>query len=108
MLNILNYIGVSHSAVQLFDRYIRNRTQSVNVAGNRSSFLRLHSGIPQGSILGPLLLSIYTCQLKSALVSCQQHFYADDAQDYISFFPDEAFQAICALNLDLRTYPVNC
>nr|CAI5835546.1 unnamed protein product [Callosobruchus analis] len=102
MLNILNYIGLSHSAVQLFDSYNSDRMQSVNVAGNRSSFLRLHSGVPQGSILGPLLFSVYTCQLKSALVSCQQHFYADDTQVYVSFFPDEAPQAICALNLDLH------
>nr|CAI5829044.1 unnamed protein product [Callosobruchus analis] len=102
MLNILNYIDLSHSAVQLFDSYISDRMQAVNVAGNRSSFLRLHSGVPQGSILGPLLFSVYTCQLKSALVSCQQHFYADDTQVYVSFFPDEAPQAICALNLDLH------
>nr|CAI5823163.1 unnamed protein product [Callosobruchus analis] len=36
------------------------------------------------------------------VVSCQQHFYADDTQVYISFSPDEASQAICALNLDLN------
>nr|CAI5855439.1 unnamed protein product [Callosobruchus analis] len=75
---------------------------SKQIAGNRSSFIRLHSGVPQGYILGALLFSIYTCQLESALVSCQQHHYADHTQVYTSFFPDEAPQVICALNLDLN------
>nr|CAI5850776.1 unnamed protein product [Callosobruchus analis] len=44
-----------------------------------------------GSILGPLLFSINTSRLELSVFSCQQHFYANDVQIFLSFLPDVKF-----------------
>ena len=64
-----------------------DRTQFVNVNGLTSERHVLKFGVPQGSVLGPLLYSMYTSPLSD--IACKHelsfHFYADDKQLYVTF-----------------------
>ena len=66
--------------------YVENREQFVKVGQHSSSPVKLTSGVPQGSVLGPILFAVYTspvCDIfKSHDVRCHQ--YADDAQMHIA------------------------
>ena len=55
-----NRFGVSGTALQWFQSYLTGRSQAVSVQGNRSSSKVLQCGVPQGSVLGPILFCCYT------------------------------------------------
>ena len=60
--------------------------QRVSFGGKLSSVGRLRCGVPQGSVLGPLLFVLYTAELFDVIADCglTAHSYADDTQVYIS------------------------
>ncbi len=82
--------GVSGIALQWFESYLTDRSQSVIVQGARSSNRTLRFGVPQGSVLGPILFCAYTAPLGDLLRShgVDFHFYADDSQVALAFSPD--------------------
>ena len=61
--------------------------QSILINGTRSRLRELLFGVPQASVLGPILFIIYTSPLRKILkaLGVGYHFYADDSQIYISF-----------------------
>lgn len=78
-----------------------SRTQRVLIEGNICSSVReTSSGVPQGSILGPILFSIFTLDLPTVLLHCQMHLYADDIELYMSVSNIE--RDIESFNNDLR------
>ena len=81
-----NWFGVSGKAFDWFKSYLRGRSQRIKLGNCLSSRSDLSFGVPQGSVLGPLLFTLYTTPL-SSLVSghaIPHHLYADDSQLYIS------------------------
>ena len=76
LLEKLKAIGVSSAA--WFRSYLADRSQCVEVNNVRSSFRSISCGVPQGSILGPLLFLVYINDM-SASVGCRLALYADDS-----------------------------
>ena len=74
--------GISNTAHSLLASYLSHRSQSVAIDQTLSPSLPLLRGVPQGSVLGPLLFTLYTTPLSHLLTdsSLQFHFYADDTQ----------------------------
>lgn len=91
--------GITGSAFEWIQSYLTNRTQSVIIGETLSKSRDLKTGVPQGSVLGPLLFSIYLLPLgdiqrKHAV---DYHGYADDSQLQARFNPknpDSLTQAI--------------
>lgn len=84
MLEKLYSLGFSDSAVSWFKAYLTNKTQSVNVKGVFSDPQSIQFGVPQGSILGPLLFMVYINNLPSVVQSCDIQLYADDTLLFFS------------------------
>ena len=87
LLDRLNkYIGLGSTALSWFRSYLSNRTQSVYKDGKNSDSAKLKYGVPQGSVLGPLLFLIYVLPLGILLrqLGLSFHFFADDTQIYIT------------------------
>ena len=78
---------VSPNELEWFRSYLTGRTQRVRVKGESSFCFPLACGVPQGSVLGPLLFIAYTAPLEEIArrygVHC--HLYADDTQLYVCF-----------------------
>jgi len=82
----LKYLGFSDSTVNWFKSYLTSRCHRVFVSfDNKSDWADIVTGVPQGSVLGPLLFLIYLFDLPEVLKSCSYVMYADDIQLYIHF-----------------------
>lgn len=83
LLHKLNRYGVRGIANKWFESYLQNRTQYVQINNNKSSCQNINCGVPQGSILGPLLFLIYINDISnSANVNILS--FADDTTIYMS------------------------
>ena len=69
--------GVSGRLLKLFQDYLRNRNQRVVLNGFAADYSTIESGVPQGSVLGPLLFLIYINDLEKNIKS-NVNFFADD------------------------------
>ena len=99
---ILHNIGLSQVSNNLIMNYVSNRRQAVKVRNDTSDFLTLTSGSPQGSILSPLIFTIYTSTLTDSLRHCVSHTYADDTQIYISCDESQLEDACRRMSSDLQ------
>ena len=101
LLTRLNSIfGLSDSALSVLSSYLIGRTQTVTVNSDSSTSCTLTTGVPQGSVLGPLLFSLYTSPLSSIFnnTSVNHHLYADDTQLYISFSSKDSSTSLLHLS----------
>ena len=91
MLKRLSKIGIAGTAHKWFSYYLRGREQSVFIKGTASQIVPLKYGVPQGSVLGPVLFTQYTVAIGAI---CRRHgvsyqLYADDTQIHITFRIDD-------------------
>ena len=78
LLGKLQQYGIRGTTLKWFQTYLQNRTQFVIVNGTQSDKLILTHGVPQGSVLGPLLFLIYINDLHRAILFSKTIHFADD------------------------------
>ena len=95
--------------------YLTERTQAIVIGdplseGSRSAFVSLNSGIPQGSVLGPILFTIYTAPIGDICRKNQIkfHLYANNTQIYLSFKPSiPNYKSDCTIRIDKCINEIN-
>ena len=101
LLSKLQSLDFSQCALDWFQSYLSDGQQCVRIGDAVSKVLPLEFGVPQGSILGPVLFTIYVNDLLSVPKRCISASYVDDCKLYLSFSPAELSTSISDLNEDL-------
>ena len=102
LLRKLKAVGVSLSALEWFQSFLTDRRQYVRIGSSTSNPLKIMHGVSQGSMLSPLLFSIYTNDLPSATKECSPDSYVDDSKVSLSFSIQYISKAKLASEEDLN------
>ena len=94
----LKQMGITGTLLNWFSSYLSNRRQRVRVGGSYSTLKNTNAGVPQGSILGPILFLIYVNDMCSNLIS-DAHQFADDTTLIYTF--KDPILAVQVVNHDL-------
>ena len=81
LVNKLDFYGIRGKVLSWIKSFLNGRTQQVVVSGAYSSSCPVTSGVPQGSVLGPVLFLLYVNDITSSIQS-QVHLFADDCLIY--------------------------
>ena len=106
------YFWGAGDALSFFESYLKDREQVVSVLGFESSSSTLSCGVPQGSVLGPVLFILYAQPLSDIVErhSFSYHMYADDTQLYKSVTPNDRhylFESLQSCVSDVKLWMVN-
>ena len=107
LLSKMNLYGIQGITLDWFRSYLINRTLKCLFNGSLSRICSVKCGVPQGTILGPLLFLIYINDLPNCLTSCQPRMYADDT--HITYADVDVNSIQLNLNHDLGDglFPTN-
>ena len=103
LLSKLRFYGITGIALNLLESYLTNRKQYVDLDGIKSDTLLISTGVPQGSILGPLLFIIYINDFPRASDFFDFVIYADDTtlSSTLNIFPTQNDLNTLAINNEL-------
>ncbi len=79
LLHKLEYHGIKHNELKLFNSYLTDHKQFVDIEGTQSEMLEIKTGVPQGSVLGPLLFIIYMNDISVASEMFKPIIFDDDS-----------------------------
>ncbi|XP_075159089.1 uncharacterized protein LOC142232235 [Haematobia irritans] len=99
---LIHLFSFSESTVRLMSSYLEDRKQLTVSGNNASSQMTTKRGVPQGSILGPLLDTMYSNDLPNQLEHTNIRMYVDDVQLYTSTTTDAIDRCIMNVNNDLN------
>ena len=108
LLRKLKAVGVSLSALEWFQSFLTDRGQYVRIGSSTSNLFKIMHGVPQRSILSPLLLSFYTNDLPSSTKECSLDSYVDDSKVSLSFSTQDIPKAKLTLEEDLNNIARCC
>ena len=100
LLKKLEFYGIRGLAHKWFTNYLKDRQQYVDFKGCKSDKLVLRCGVPQGSVLGPLLFIIYTNDLSHVVNPSKPILFADDTT--ISYRHQDIYVLLGIVNADLQ------
>ena len=95
------HFGISDRALRWFKSYFSDRHPNINTSGGTLSCPQhLPFGLPQGSVVGPVLFSLYTTSLSQVITNhnLSHHLYADDTHIYISLSQSNAQESVSTLS----------
>ena len=94
LFKLKHYFGINGNVLKWLTSYLNNQTSAVVINNVYSTKKSLLFGVPQGSILGPLLFIMYINELRNlgSEFDVTIHLYADDTTLNIGFSPDDCFQ----------------
>ena len=102
LLNKLNYLyWFPGTCLSWFRSYLSSRRQSIAIANRISSTKELHDGVPQGYVLGPILLVLYIQPLSNLIKrhSLSVHLFADDIHIETSILPQHVHSTISSVEI---------
>ena len=105
LISKLSAYGISGTSIEWFKSHLSERNQKCFLNGSLSSNRVLSCGIPQGTILGPLLFPLYINDLPNCLMHSQPRMYADDT--YLTLAGNSVDSIELNLNEDLASVSRN-
>ena len=94
LLEKLHYYGIRGITLEWFKSYLKDRSQVTCIHNELSETCQITCGVPQGSILGPLLFSLYINDMPSACTESEPYLFADDGALFFDHVERENFSNV--------------